>query len=129
MPIDEEGEAISREDFQDLAEEKKEEIRSESQKIQNEMDQVMRKIRSIKAQAQSELEALEKKIGISVVQPIICHLKDKYQESKAVKKYLEDVQADIADNINRFRKNEEEQQNPLAAMQKQDKDNFLFVTK
>ncbi|MGM0548806.1 MAG: Lon protease family protein [Bacillota bacterium] len=126
VPIDEEGEAISREDFQDLAEEKKEEIRSESQKIQNEMDQVMRKIRSIKAQAQSELEALEKKIGISVVQPIICHLKDKYQESKAVKKYLEDVQADIADNINRFRKNEEEQQNPLAAMQKQDKDNFFI---
>lgn len=126
VPSDEEGEPISRDDFQEMDEEKKEEIRSESQKIQNEISQVMREIRSIKEEAQEKLAALEKKIGISVVQPIICHLQDKYENCEEIGNYLEEVQEDIVDNIDRFRSNDEEQQNPFMAMQ-QDDDGSFFV--
>ncbi|MFW6266713.1 MAG: Lon protease family protein [Halanaerobium sp.] len=126
VPVDEEGEPISRDDFQEMDEEKKEEIRSESQKIQNEISQVMREIRSIKEEAQNELEALEKKIGISVVQPIIYHLQDKYENCEEIVDYLEEVQEDIVDNIDRFRSSDEDQQNPFAAMQ-QDDDGSFFI--
>jgi lon-related putative ATP-dependent protease len=126
VPIDEEGEPISRDDFQEMGEEKKEEIRSKSQKIQNEISQVMREIRSIKEKAQDELAALEKKIGISVVQPIICHLQDKYENCKEISDYLDEVQEDIVDNIDRFRSSDEDQQNPFIAMQ-QDDDGRFFV--
>ena len=126
VPIDEEGEPISRDDFQEMSEEKKEEIRSKSQKIQNEISQVMREIRSIKEEAQDELAALEKKIGISVVQPIICHLQDKYEDCEEISNYLDEVQEDIVDNIDRFRSSDEEKQNPFAAMQ-QDDDGSFFV--
>ncbi len=126
VPIDEEGEPISRDDFQEMNEEKKEEIRSKSQKIQNEISQVMREIRSIKEEAQDELAALEKKIGISVVQPIICHLQDKYENCKEISDYLDEVQEDIVDNIDRFRSSDQDQQNPFIAMQ-QDDDGRFFV--
>ena len=126
VPIDEEGEPISRDDFQEMNDDKKEEIRSESQKIQNKISQVMREIRSIKEEAQDELAALEKKIGISVVQPIICHLQDKYENCVEIVDYLEEVQEDIVDNIDRFRSSDEEQQNPFFAVQ-QDDDGSFFV--
>ncbi|MFN2340669.1 MAG: Lon protease family protein [Halanaerobium sp.] len=125
VPIDDEGEPISRDKFQEMDDQEKEEIRNESQKIQNEISQVMREIRSIKEKAQDELEALEKKIGISVVQPIICHLQDKYDNCKEIVDYLEEVQSDIVDNIDRFRSNEEEQQNPFMAMQQDDDGSFF----
>ena len=126
VPIDEDGEPISREDFQEMDEAKKEEIRNKSQKIQNEISQIMREIRSIKEEAQDELAALEKKIGISVVQPIICHLQDKYEDCEEIVNYLEEVQEDIVDNIDRFRSNDEDQQNPFLAMQ-QDDDGSFFI--
>ncbi|CCU79826.1 ATP-dependent protease La Type II [Halanaerobium saccharolyticum subsp. saccharolyticum DSM 6643] len=127
VPIDEDGEPISREDFQEMDEDKKEEIRNESQKIQNEISQVMREIRSIKEKAQDELSALEKKIGISIVQPIICHLKNQYEDCEEIVDYLEEVQEDIVDNIDRFRnENDKKQQNPFMAMQ-QDDDGSFFV--
>ena len=125
VPIDEDGETISREDFQEMDEDKKEEIRNESQKIQNEISQVMREIRSIKEKAQDELAALEKKIGISVVQPIICHLQDKYEDCEEISNYLEDVQEDIVDNIDHFRGNDDEEKNPFLAMQKDDDGSFF----
>ena len=126
VPIDENGEPISREDFQDMDEEKRKRIRSESQEIQNEISQVMREIRSIKEKAQEELEALEKKIGISVVQPIICHLQDKYEECEEVVNYLEEVQEDIVDNLDHFRNDDEnQQQNPFLAMQQDDDGSFF----
>lgn len=127
VPVDEDGDPISRDKFQEMDEEKKEKVRSESQKIQNEISQVMREIRTIKEKAQDELGALEKKIGISVVQPIICHLKDKYECCKEIVEYLEEVQDDIVDNIDRFRNNDDsDQQNPFLAMQ-QDEDGSFFV--
>jgi len=128
VPIDEDGEPISREDFQDMDEDEKEKIRNESQKIQNEISQVMREIRSIKEKAQDELSALEKKIGLSIVQPIICHLINKYEDCEEIIEYLEEVQDDIVDNIDRFRNDDddEKQQNPFLAMQ-QDDDGSFFV--
>jgi len=126
VPIDEDGEPISREDFQEMDEDKKEEIRNESQKIQNEISQVMREIRSIKEKAQDELSALEKKIGISIVQPIICHLKNQYEDCEEIADYLEEVQDDIIDNIDRFRnENDNNQQNPFLAMQQNDDGSFF----
>ncbi len=126
VPIDENGEPLSREDFQEMDEEEREEVRNKSQKIQNEISQVMREIRSIKEEAQEELSALEKKIGLSVVQPIICHLEDKYDESEEVVKYLQEVQEDIVDNISRFRNGDDEKKNPFLQMQ-QDEDGSFFT--
>ena len=125
VPVDEDGETISREDFQEMDDEKKEKIRSESQKVQNEISQVMREIRSIKEEAQDELEALEKKIGLSVVQPIVYHLQDKYEDCQEIVDYLEEVQEDIVDNIDRFRSSDDEQQNPFMAMQQDDDGSFF----
>ncbi len=126
VPVDENGEPLSREDFQNMDEEEREEVRNKSQEIQNEISQVMREIRSIKEEAQEELSALEKKIGLSVVQPIICHLEDKYDESEEVVEYLQEVQEDIVDNIDRFKNGEEEQKNPFLQMQK-DEDGSFFT--
>ncbi|MGM0601805.1 MAG: Lon protease family protein [Bacillota bacterium] len=109
VPLDEEGEPLSRDDYQQMSEEEKSEIREESQEIQTDISQIMRQVRSIKEEAQEELGSLEKKIGISVVQPIICHLQDKYGDVTEIVNYLQEVQDDIVENINRFRSTDDNQ--------------------
>ncbi|MCC3145451.1 AAA family ATPase [Halanaerobium sp. Z-7514] len=126
VPIDENGEPLSREDFQEMDDEKREKIRERSQEIQNEISQVMREIRSIKEEAQEELSALEKKIGLSVVQPIICHLEEKYSESEVIIDYLEEVQEDIVDHIDRFRNENDESQSRSFLPMQRDEDGDFF---
>ena len=126
VPVDENGEPLSRDDFQEMDEDEREETREISQEIQNEISQVMREIRSIKEKAQEELSALEKKIGLSVVQPIICHLEEKYSQSEVIVDYLEEVQKDIVDHIDHFRnENEESKKRSFLPIQKDEDGDFL----
>lgn len=121
VPIDESGDPINQEQFQQMDDETKNEIREKSQEVQNEMDQRMRQIRNMKTEAQEKLAEEEKKIGLSVIQPLILNLKDKYEDCEQIINYLEAVQEDIINNLDKFkRSNKQEQSNPFAFMQQDD---------
>lgn len=125
VPLTESGDPLSREDFEELSAADKQEIRTESQTIQNEITQVMREIREIKEAAQAEIAALEKKIVNSVVQPIICQLKEKYKKEKQVVTYLEAVQQDIIDNLEQFKEKQQDQANPLLTRKIDNEEEFF----
>lgn len=125
VPLTESGDPLSREDFEELSAADKQEIRTESQTIQNEITQVMREIREIKEAAQAEIAALEKKIVNSVVQPIICQLKEKYKKEKQVVTYLEAVQQDIIDHLEQFKEKQQDQANPLLTRKIDNEEEFF----
>lgn len=125
VPLTESGDPLSREDFEELSAADKQEIRTESQIIQNEITQVMREIREIKEAAQAEIAALEKKIVNSVVQPIICQLKEKYKKEKQVVTYLEAVQQDIIDHLEQFKEKQQDQANPLLTRKIDNEEEFF----
>ncbi len=124
VPLDEEDNPIKQEDFQQMEEEQKKEIREQSQEIQNEMEQVMRKIRGIKTEAREELENLEKKVGLSVLQPIIDNLRYKYDKSQDIISYLDDVQQDIINNLDKFNDDNKDNKSPMS-IKSGNKDFFL----
>ncbi|ACL69099.1 Lon protease family protein [Halothermothrix orenii] len=103
VPIDEDGNPITQEDYQSLPEDKRKEIREKNQEIQNKMDAIMKKIRGLKTEAQEELENLEKSMVLSVVKPIINHLKEEYRFCQDILDYLDDVKNDIAKNLGMFK--------------------------
>ncbi len=124
VPIDEDGEPLVREDFHEMSDEEKEEIREQSQAIKVKLDQIMKQIRGIKESAQEELSSLEKKIGISVVQPIIKHLQQKYEECQEIVEYLTAVQKDIGANIAEFLPKNNDQQMPFPFSQDNEEEFF-----
>ena len=132
MPValNEDEEKISQEEFQELDEEEKEELRKKSQEIQSELDQVMRKIRNLKEEAHQELNDLEKQIAFSVIQPIIAGMEEKYSDCQPVIDYLEAVKEDITENLDQFKNDKtnksSQAKSQLMAMRGQKKDKNFF---
>ncbi|MFW6270137.1 MAG: AAA family ATPase [Bacillota bacterium] len=127
IPLDNTGHPIKQEQFQKMDEEKRKELREKSQDIQNDMENVLNKIRDMKLDAQEKLKNEEKKIALSVIQPIIDNLKMKYEECEEILEYLDEVQEDIIENIDKF-KNDDNQQNqaqPFPFMQRGDDESFF----
>lgn len=129
VPVNDEGEPIKQEEFQQLDDEKRNELRDRSQKIQNDLKKIMRQIRQLKSEAQEELKNQEKKIAFSVIQPIIANLEDKYDDCSQIINYLEQVQEDITQNLDKFRKNKEETSSNKAMIPYMKKDDDSFFTR
>jgi len=124
-PVDEEGEPLSQDEYQQLGDEERKQMREKSQEIKNEVDKIMRKIRNMKLEAQEELKNEEKKIALSVIQPVIENLKMKYDDCEDIKNYLMDVQEDIIENVDQFKQNDDGQQSSPFAMFQQDNESFF----
>ncbi len=125
VPVDKTGDTIDQDRFQQMDDDNRKELREKSQKIQSEMQNVMRKIRQIKEEAQEELKNEEKKIALSVIQPIFDNLKREFADSDQIKEYLEQVQEDIIENVDQFKqKNEKKQSIPIPVMQRDNEDFF-----
>ena len=122
VPVDEDGNPINQDKFQQLSEERKQQIRKKNTEINNQMENVMRKIRKLKSSAQEELEDLEKKIGLSVVKPIIANLKEDYEGCEEVTNYLDNVKDDVIKNLDKFKDedNGQKQQIPFPIKQRDD---------
>lgn len=128
VPLNEEGEPIEQNEFQQLDEEKRSKLREKSQQIQDEMEQVMRKINNLKSEAKKELKNKEKKISLSVIQPIIASLKDEYKDYPQVIEYLKEVQKDITENLDQFRNKQKDNTMPTISLtQMQEEDESFFT--
>ena len=129
VPIDDEGNVIKQDEFQQLDEEEKSKIREKSQEIQNDMEKMMRRIREIKSEAQDKLKEMEKKLSLNVIGPRIEKLKEKYDDIEEIQQYLDRVKHDITQNLDKFKQRDEDsQQQGIAQLfQKQQDDGSFFV--
>ena len=126
VPIDEEGNPMDQEEYQQLPDEKKQELREKNTDINQEMENIMRQIRKLKSKAQDELKNVEKKVGLSVVQPIIANLKENYNGCQEVIDYLNNVQEDIIENLNKFRDKDDDQKQNFPFPMPQNDDGSFF---
>ncbi|MFW5855897.1 MAG: AAA family ATPase [Bacillota bacterium] len=127
VPVDEDGEPINQERFQQLSDERKKRIREKNAEINKQMENVMRKIRKLKTEAQEKLGELEEKIGLSVVQPIIANMIEKYEGCEEVTNYLKDVQEDIIKNLNKFKDGDDDKKKKLPFPYPKSDDSSFFT--
>ncbi|MFW6281865.1 MAG: AAA family ATPase [bacterium] len=124
IPINEDGKAITPEEFQELSEEERKDIKEKNLEIQEKIDKLRRTIRNLKLETQEELEKLDKKIGLSIINPIFDNLKEKYNSCDDVISYFADVKKDLIENIDKFAEKSNEN-NFLMALQQGNDESFL----
>ncbi|MFW6016323.1 MAG: AAA family ATPase, partial [bacterium] len=124
IPINDEGKPITSEEFQKLSEEDRKDIKEKNIEIQEKIEKLRRTIRNLKLEAQEELDKINKKIGLSIINPIFDNLKEKYKCCNDVISYFADVKKDLIENIDEFTEKSNEN-NFLIALQQGNDESFL----
>ncbi|MCG6916643.1 MAG: AAA family ATPase, partial [Deltaproteobacteria bacterium] len=115
VPATEDGQPMSQEELSQLPEEKKQELREKSDNLQKEMNDAIKEIRKAEAAFREKHTKLDAEIAMYVVGHLMETLEEQFKEEKEVLDYLKEVQADILENIDDFKKKAESQA-PAAPM-------------
>lgn len=108
VPLDDEGNPITAEDFAKLDEEKRREIESKGTEIQRDIRSAMREVRQYEKETKSAIRELEKRMGSFAIRPLIEQLQEKYEGFPDIQEYLENVHEDIIGQLERFKTGEDE---------------------
>jgi lon-related putative ATP-dependent protease len=109
-----EGKPLNEEDFMGLPSEEKNKITVQRDRLQDELKSIMRQGTNLEKSAFEEIQKMDRDLARYTLDPLFEELKEKYQESKDVLKYLEEVQEDILKNLSYFRP-QPQQQVPVQA--------------
>ncbi len=110
VPATEEGQPMSQEQLSQLPEEQKQALREKSDQLQKEMNDAIKEIRKAEAAFREKHSKLDAEIAMYVVGHLMETLEEEFREEKNVLEHLRDVQEDILDNIDDFKKKPEPQQ-------------------
>jgi len=106
------GKPMPQEAFEALSPEEKKQINEASEKLQGEINSIIRQTKRLQRQAQEAVEALDREVVAYTTKHPIAELTEKYSEIQAVLEYLAAIQDDILDNPSRFREDEPDEQVP-----------------
>jgi lon-related putative ATP-dependent protease len=111
------GQVLTPEAYQQLDEGTRQDIEGRQQLLQGEMAETMRTIRDLEKTTKRRLLDFDREIADFAVGHLIEDLKAKYGHLTEVPQYLDEVQADIVDNVEGFKVQEEAEERLTAAMQ------------
>jgi lon-related putative ATP-dependent protease len=94
--------AISPEEFLALPKEKQAKIEENIATVQSEIDSTIREINKINQAMNSQIEKLMEEIALFVVKQRIDVIRDAFKKCKDILLYLDEVQADILENVKDF---------------------------
>jgi len=110
VPATEEGQPMSQEQLSQLPEEEKQALRERSDQLQKEMNDAIKEIRKAEAAFRDKHSKLDAEIAMYVVGHLMETLEEEFKDEKDVLEYFKEVQEDILDNIDDFKKKPEPQQ-------------------
>jgi len=110
------NEPITEENYDALDEDVKNGISERLEAMQDNVNAIMRDIKSIDKEYRQKMDDLDYKIGMFAIGHYVSSLQEKYQDSERVIKYLEAVQEDVLENIDQFSEPESEEEDTVAAL-------------
>jgi lon-related putative ATP-dependent protease len=105
----EDGEPLSEEEFSALTEEEQALIAGKKDKLQTEVEALIRQGKGLKKRAGQAVEKLDREVAGYALGPMIEDLKEDYADLAGVVKYLDEVQADMLENLALFREEADDQ--------------------
>jgi lon-related putative ATP-dependent protease len=121
LPLKEDGELLTPEEFAKLDEKTKKELEKNGRMFQERLNEVFRAMRETEKFVQDMLAKLERAIAIDAVNPLIENLKARYKAYQKIGAYLDNVKEDIVTHLEDFRPSEEQPSPvPLLKMPKQE---------
>jgi lon-related putative ATP-dependent protease len=112
VPATEDGQPMSQEELSQLPEEKKQELREKSDNLQKEMNDAIKEIRKAETAFREKHSKLDAEIAMYVVGHLMETLEEQFKDEQEVLEYFKEVQADILENIDDFKKKPEAQAPP-----------------
>ncbi len=110
IPANKDGEPMTQEDLRQLSEEERAELRKKSDELHEKMKESIKKIREAEAEFKEKHTKLDNEIALFVVGQLMDSYEEKYKDEANVREYLKEVQEDILENIDDFKKKPEAQQ-------------------
>ncbi|RPI88058.1 MAG: ATP-dependent protease [Chloroflexi bacterium] len=115
-----EGEAITPEQFQAIPEEERKEIEKKMEELQGELQKILQQVPQYQKEIRERLKELNRGIIDYAVGGLIDDIRKKYEDIPEIPSYLDQVEADVIDNVEDILPEEEESpasvQNPLMAL-------------
>ncbi len=109
------GQVLTPEAYQQLDQATQQEIEQRQQLLQEEIGEAMRRIRDLEKNTKRRLQDFDREIANFAVGHLIEELKQKYSSLEEIPEYLDEVRADIVNNVESFKSQEEEAAEGLAA--------------
>lgn len=106
----EEGEVVSPDEFKELPEEKRDQVKQDISELQEELQEAMRQARHWEREAREKVQELDRQVAMFAVGHRIEELQEKYADLPEVADYLEAVAQDVVENVDDFRRTGEEEQ-------------------
>lgn len=97
------GRPLSREDFERLPQDQKDEIEKHSAQLQEAIQQNLTKAHKMEKEASERIEQLDREIALFAVGHLLDELNEKYRDFKEVHDHLRQVRDNIMDNLEDFK--------------------------
>lgn len=112
VPVKENGELLSKEEFDALDEQARKKVEETGRMFQEKLNDVVRVLRDADKLVRDMLVKLERMIALDLVGPLIEVMKAKYRDNEKMYRYLDDAKEEILTHLDEFR-TQEEQPAPL----------------
>ncbi|HKK64813.1 MAG TPA: ATP-binding protein [Clostridia bacterium] len=119
MPLKEDGSQMSSQELAQLSEEDRNKIQNEGQSIQDELQEVLRKIRTTEGETKEKLEELQKNTILFAIEHHLEGLKEKYGEYQRIDEYLDDLKNDVVSNAENIAQMEQSEGRQVSPQQQQ----------
>ena len=112
VPIKENNEMLSKEEFEALDEKDRKKMEETGRMFQEKLNDVVRVLRDADKLVRDMLAKLERMIALDLIGPLIEVMKTKYKNFEKISQYLHDVKEEILSHLDEFR-TQEEQPSPI----------------
>ena len=108
MPVVD-GKVIKQEEFEELDEEIKKEYEDKATIVQQQIIEVISKIKEIESESEKKVSEFQSSIAVFTIEGHISYVKSNLKRNKKITQFLEDVKRDIIKNITKFIEVEEKE--------------------
>jgi predicted ATP-dependent protease len=102
-----EGEVIPPDEYEKLPEDEKRRVETAIVELQQQLEKILRQMPQWRKERHERIEKLDRETTLSAVEHLVSEIKESYTDLPEVLKYLDEVQQDLVDNADDFRKQEE----------------------
>ena len=102
-----EGKPLAQEEYEAMDEAERKDLDEQMEELEKEVRDVMAEVKVVDQAMKEQLRDLNQQVAMNVLGTLMLDLKKRYSDFAQVSDYLQEVQKDIVDNIERFREREE----------------------
>jgi lon-related putative ATP-dependent protease len=102
LPLHENGEPLSQEEYDALPEEKRDEIRKNQGEVQSLVQEQLQDVARLDEEREAEVKELAKEAVLFMIEPHFAQLESRYEDLTKVNTHLDGLKADIVENLEIF---------------------------